>query len=192
MNTELSRQQATNAVNSLLSKMLPGSAKIDHNRKKRPNRAGAPGARLINQNLKKRVELQERDVERIKRGEARAKKRAVMAQKAREDERTQLAKLEVLRQHQKDDTLTKKERKYLNSIIARNTAQLQTWDVSNPDLQDLQDAILGDRNQLSKQGRKRRVGFVEQKQGHGDHHFAGLTPGLAPVGLSDEESSDEE
>ncbi|SCU88381.1 LADA_0E09802g1_1 [Lachancea dasiensis] len=201
MSSTASREQATAAVNSVLSWMLPGSPRVDDNTRSSLKNRSKKGskAQLINQNLKKAVRVRERDAQGIKKREMKARKKQIRAKQVLEDEAEQRAKLEVLQKHREEGTLTQKERKFLNKVIARNVRDFKSWDSQDDDLRDLQDAVLeyhhshGSRAIGGKSKKKR--GFVEESPASArtaDHRYPGLTPGLAPVGLSDEEESDGE
>lgn len=199
---QTSKYQATSVVNGLLSNLLPGVPKIRANNGKASVNNGSK-AQLIDRNLKKRVQLQNRDVHTIKRKCKLAKKRRVKKHKYDKEQLEQLAKYQVLKKHQQEGTLTEHERKYLNKLIKRNSQNLRSWDLEEEvrdELDDIQQYILkqtvstanADR---SKRRRFKRKQFKEDIKGIDsvkDHRYPGLTPGLAPVGLSDEEDSSEE
>lgn len=198
MSSLSSKIQATNAVNSLLSKVLPGSTKIDAN-KSRQKRTGGSKAQLINNNLKKRVLIQAKDTHRIKKKRRQLQKQQVKSQQQKNEELQQMAKLEVLKKHRADDTLTTKERKFLDKVIKKNVRSLKSWEVEDEEeLLELQANILKQTGATAsynktKTRKKKNKEFKEQTKQHNvDHRYSGLTPGLAPVGLSDEEESSEE
>ncbi|KAM3160772.1 Regulator of rDNA transcription 14 [Lachancea thermotolerans] len=197
MSSASAKAQATAAVNNVLSLVLPGSAKIDHNSTKRQNNSKGSKAQLINANLKKAVRVRERDAHSIKKREQRNRRKLQRARQLVEDKVDQQAKLDILRKHREEDSLTAKERKFLNKVINKNVRDLKSWDVDAEELHELQESVLRNTSQsssLQKRKRKqRRDDFDESKKPvSGDHRYPGLTPGLAPVGLSDEEDSDEE
>lgn len=109
----------------------------------------------------------------------------------------QTAKLEILRKHQAEGTLTNRERKYLNKVISKNIRGLKSWDTNDEELQELQNSVLGHAMEAkmrpkSKTKRRSKKEFNEERQSNKDHRYPGLTPGLAPVGASDEEDSSQE
>lgn len=197
--------QANIAVNSLLSTLLPGAKKIssgiDGRRSKSSTKVRGSKAQLIDRNLKKIVELQERDVESLKKRQRKMKKRAVRANKVENDKIQQLAKLSVLERHKKVGTLTVKEQKYLNKLVNRNVRTARSLDLEEEDkeaLRELQQKIISQNSgvESAKRSKKRRKTVKKFKEDiHPtvrDRRYPGLTPGLAPVGLSDEEDSSDE
>lgn len=195
--------QANNAVNGLLDSLLPGAKKISSEGRRLKSSRGLKGskAQLIDRNLKRTVELQERDVESLKKRQRKVKKRAVRANKKENDRLEQLAKLSVLEKHKEAGTLTGREQKYLNTQINRNARRAKSWDLEDEDkeeLRELQKQIIDqtggvERSKRSQKRRKRVKEFrAEISQQSSDRRYPGLTPGLAPVGLSDEEDSSEE
>ncbi|CAI2036212.1 hypothetical protein SEUBUCD646_0I00520 [Saccharomyces eubayanus] len=200
--SEASEFQATSAVNGLLLSLLPGVPKVRANGgKKRVNNGSK--AQLIDRNLKKRVELQNRDVHKIKKRSKLAKKKQVKVHKHDKERLEQLAKYQVLKKHQEEGTLTEHERKYLNKLIRRNSQNLRSWDLEDEvrdELDDIQQYILkqtvstmkADRSQRRRSKKKQFKEDIKQSDSARDHRYPGLTPGLAPVGLSDEEDSSEE
>lgn len=185
-------------MNSILSLVLPGSTKIDENSSKRLSRTKGSKAQLINANLKKAVKVRESDAHGIKKREQRSRRKQIRARQVREDEANQLAKLEILKKHREEGTLTNKERKFLNKVVTRNVRDLKSWDLDAEELDDLQKTVLSNndhsaRAQKSRSKRRSKRDFNESKSpATADHRYPGLTPGLAPVGLSDEEDSDED
>lgn len=201
--------QATNAVNSLLNNLLPGATKIssNSNRRRLKGSEGSKGskAQLIDINLRKRVEIQEKDVSRIKKKEKKLRKQVVKTKRKANDQLEQLAKLQILKNHKQDGELTIKEQKFLNNVMRRNVSNAISWDLDvddKEDLRDLQEYILDNtvasKNAARSQKRRKRTKQFKEEIGGKptsgmEHRYPGLTPGLAPVGLSDEEeSSDEE
>ncbi|SCV05452.1 LANO_0H07800g1_1 [Lachancea nothofagi CBS 11611] len=193
-----SREQATVAVNNVLSLVLPGSTKLDaSNQKLRKDKTSKGStAQLINQNLKKAVRVRERDAHGIKKRDLKARKKQIKAKQILNDQMDQKAKLDILQMHREQGTLTHKERKFLNKVISKNVRDLKSWDLQDEDLQELQDTVLINQSNNGTQNKRRsRKDFrenVSSSTGAADHRYPGLTPGLAPVGASDEEESDEE
>ncbi|CCC71182.1 hypothetical protein NCAS_0G02950 [Naumovozyma castellii] len=205
--SKTSQLQATSAVNSLLSNILPGSSKIKvrnedqlTSRKKQKKSK----AQLIDQNLKKRVELQERDVFKIKKKEKKQQKNKIKSRKVEHQQLDQLAKLEVLKKHKKEGTLTPREQEYLNKVIKLNTASAKSWELDDEEKEELKeiqkfilDKTTSSRDLKRKSKRRNKVkqfkeDIKQSTNNVSDHRYPGLTPGLAPVGLSDEEESSEE
>ncbi|CAI6452271.1 BPK_HP2_G0024520.mRNA.1.CDS.1 [Saccharomyces cerevisiae] len=102
-----------------------------------------------------------------------------------------------LKKHQQEGTLTDHERKYLNKLIKRNSQNLRSWDLEEEvrdELEDIQQSILKDTVSTANTDRSKRRRFkrkqfkedIKESDFVKDHRYPGLTPGLAPVGLSDE------
>ncbi|QLQ78943.1 hypothetical protein HG537_0B02900 [Torulaspora globosa] len=195
--------QATVAVNELLGALLPGAKKIvvsDAGESQvRGNHKGSK-AKMIDRNLKRMVELRERDEVSLKKRQKRLKIRAIKANRASREKTEQAAKLKVLEEHRKCGNLSAKERKYLNKLAERNAKKVGAWELEEEDreeLRELQQRIISqisiDRSKRGQTRRKKIKAFREEiKPGAADRRYPGLTPGLAPVGLSDEEESSDE
>lgn len=196
--------QATDTVNQLLGSLLPGAKKIAPGEGKRSRQSSGKGsrARLIDRNLKRMVELQERDQFALRKRQKKLKASAIKSNRRNRDMIEQAAKLKVLDEHLKQETLSAKEQKYLNKMAERNARRLSSWDLEDDereDLRELQERIIsqtsgtGSGSKRSQARKKRGKNFKEDiKPMSTDHRYPGLTPGLAPVGLSDEEDSSDE
>lgn len=203
-----SEWQVTNAVNGLLSSILPGATKITSNNKNRNSNAKSSNgskAQLIDQNLKKNIELKEKNTYRIKKKSKELKKRKIKANKVSNEKLEQVAKLQILQKHKEEGTLTNKEKKYFNNLISRNVQKAKSWEFEEDEqdeLDEIQQYILGNMDnskdlKRTKRRRTKKKEFKEEanasdKQSNPDQRYPGLTPGLAPVGLSDEEDSSDE
>ncbi|AMD19687.1 HCL464Wp [Eremothecium sinecaudum] len=191
-----SKAQATSAVNNLLESIFPGVGKVTN---KKNNRKLKSNTQLIDRNLRRRVEIEERDTDRIKKKAKKQSKDKLRKVKRATEELVQKAKLANLKKHQQEGDLSAKEKKYLNSLIKRNISRLKGWqdEEAAEDLSELQAQVLemmtGDeKNRRAKMRNQKKFKLKEKKaQANVDHRYPGLTPGLAPVGLSDEESSEE-
>ena len=203
-----SEWQVTNAVNGLLSSILPGATKITSNNMNRNSNAKSSKgskAQLIDQNLKKNIELKEKNTYRIKNKSKELKKRKIKANKLSNEKLEQVAKLQILQKHKEEGTLTNKEKKYFNNLISRNVQKAKSWEFEEDEqdeLDEIQQYILGNMDnskdlKRTKRRRAKKKAFKEEanasgKQSNPDQRYPGLTPGLAPVGLSDEEDSSDE
>lgn len=196
--------QATDAVNKLLGSLLPGAKKLvtgDAVRVTSRNGHKGSKAKLIDRNLKRMVELQERDELSLRKRQKKQKIRAIKSNRADRESIEQAAKLKVLQEHRKNGNLSVKERKYLNKLAERNARSANKWELEDEDkeeLRELQERIISqtsssDVSKRSQARRKRVKKFKEEiKPVAADRRYPGLTPGLAPVGLSDEEESSDE
>lgn len=195
--------QTTNAVNKLLSKMLPGAQQMNLRSRKSNGKKGSK-AQLIDQNLKQRVLVQERDTLRIKKKQRKQQKSALKDRKLVMEKLDQAAKLRILQKHRANNTLTEKEQEYLDRLLKKRVNDAQSWSMNEEnkhELLEVQDFILSknsnNRNSIRSANRRKKVKqfkeeIKESKSNVSDHRYPGLTPGLAPVGLSDEEESSSE
>ncbi|CCK73043.1 Rrt14p KNAG_0M01900 [Huiozyma naganishii CBS 8797] len=201
-----SQLQAENAVAGLLSRVLPGCGKSNSGKKKQSegSKKGSK-AQLIDRHLKERISLQKRDALKIKRKEKKIQYNKVKHQKLEDKKLEQAAKLKVLEKHRADGTLTSREKLYLDKLLKKNIQAAKSWSLDDADreeLSELQNFILSNsaesKNAIRSRKRRSRVkqfkeNIRESTNNVADYKYPGLTPGLAPVGLSDEEeSSDEE
>ncbi|QLL31429.1 hypothetical protein HG536_0B02920 [Torulaspora globosa] len=200
--SENAQLQATAAVNELLGTLLPGAKKIsvsDGGRSQGRGSHRGSKAKLIDRNLKRMVELRERDEVALKKRQKKKKIRAIKCSRASREEIEQAAKLRVLEEHRKRGNLSAKERKYLNKLAERNARNVDAWELEDEEkeeLRELQQRIIGqisaDRPTRGQARRKKIKTFKEEIKPVADRRYPGLTPGLAPVGLSDEEESSDE
>lgn len=195
--------QANKSVNSLLAKVLPGSQNIKTGVKSRSTSKKGSKAQLIDANLKQRVQLQQRDVLRIKKKQKQAAKEKIRHRKAALESLERNAKLQILESHRQKGTLTHREKQYVDKLIKSNVSKVKSLDATQEEkeeLKDLQTFILSNDNKNSLRSKNRRSKIKQFKEDLApsgkksavDNRYAGLTPGLAPVGLSDEEESSSE
>lgn len=195
--------QANHAVNSLLAKILPGSPKVKVNRKSKKNNLKGSKAQLIDANLKQRVLLKQKDTLKIKKKQKRVAKAKVKDRRLALEQSERNVKLQILESHRQRDMLTTKEKQYLDRLIKHNVTKVKSLDIDEEqkqELHELQEFILSNDNKKKLHSKKRRSKvkqFKEEikpssKKTVVDHRYPGLTPGLAPVGLSDEEESSNE
>ncbi|CCE63620.1 hypothetical protein TPHA_0F01350 [Tetrapisispora phaffii CBS 4417] len=200
-----STEQATKSVNDLLSSLLPGATKLKINSNNiRSESTKGSKAKLIDRNLKKNIEIKERDVYKIKKKKKLIEQKEFKINKVKELKLEQNAKLSILKKHKSEGTLTKKEKKYLRAVSDQNINKAKSWDFDEDEKEELQNVqneimnFMKSNNNYDKHKRRRskKKQFKEEisakKQLNVDHRYPGLTPGLAPVGLSDEEDSSEE
>ncbi|AGO14170.1 AaceriAER376Wp [[Ashbya] aceris (nom. inval.)] len=149
--------------------------------------------------MRQRVAMREQDrlqeKERLRRQRQRTEREA--REKAAQAE--QEAKLAALERHKETGRLTKEEKRYLNKRTRQGVARARTWDLEEDEADEaaaLQAQILNRIGSASGAGRVRKQRRARIREAlpkaSDDRRYAGLTPGLAPVGLSDEESSEEE
>lgn len=195
--------QANKSVNSLLAKVLPGSQTIKTGSKSRTTSKKGSKAQLIDASLKQRVLLQQWDVLRIKKKQKQAAKEKIRHRKVALESLERNAKLQILESHRQKGTLTHREKQYVDKLVKSNVSKVQSLDATQEEreeLKDLQTFILSNDNKNTLRSKKRRSKVKQFKEDLApsgkksavDHRYAGLTPGLAPVGLSDEEESSSE
>ncbi|CAR25498.1 hypothetical protein ZYGR_0A00620 [Zygosaccharomyces rouxii] len=204
MSSNVSQLHANDAVKGLLAKMLPGAVQsAENSAQKTKQKQKGSKAQLIDRNLKRRVQLQELDVEKLKKKQSRIRRRDLQKQRRGQEEIKQLAELEVLERHRKEGKLTKKETKHLNRLVNVNAERAKSWELDEDekeDLLELQKYILekttsANRVAKSQKRRQKKKTFNDNKKGVSAsmaRRYPGLTPGLAPVDMSDEEESSEE
>ena len=200
-----SELQAARAVNSTLARVLPGMRKLGRNNSSinaiRKAKKGSK-AQLIDRNLKRRVELQERDAHRIKKRQRKREKARLRQHRVEQEVLEKEARLNVLKKHKENAQLTSSEKRYLNWLTRRNVENAKSWGVPDnirEEAMELQAYFLDDQSKRVKQRRKNKNGgssFQDfgspSANSNQKGNFSGLTPGLAPVGPSDEEESSEE
>lgn len=195
--------QANHTVNSLLTKILPGSPKIRTGQKPKKNSSKGSKAQLIDTNLKQRVLLKQRDTLKIKKKQKQTAKAKIKNRRVALEQLERDAKLQILESHRQKNILTTREKQYLDKLIKHNVTKVKSLDVDEEqkqELLELQDFILSTDNKVKLHSKKRRSKvkqFKEEIKSSSrktviDHRYPGLTPGLAPVGLSDEEESSSE
>ncbi|KAL6948684.1 hypothetical protein ACO0QE_001157 [Hanseniaspora vineae] len=200
-------------VNDLLDSVLPGvstlsKTKSKHSFSKSKTRRSQNSAQLINENLKKRVLVDDFNPHSIiKKAKLREKKLIKSKQKNDQWYKTQ-ARINLLKEHYEKNNLTEQEQQLLKQRIDKQVDLLKTWELDEEmqeELDDLQDDILH-LTESNKHGSKRRRlkkksktfnssnnnNKSHKKSSSMDSRYAGLTPGLAPVGLDDEEESSDE
>lgn len=204
MSSNASQVHANDAVKSLLAKMLPASVQsAENNAQKIKQKQKGSKAQLIDRNLKRRVQLQELDVEKLKKRQSRIRRRELLKQRRSQEEIKELAELEVLERHRKEGKLTKKEKKYLNRLVNVNSERARSWELDEDekeDLLELEKYILdkttsANRVEKSQRRRNKKKQFSDKQKSVSPlmaRRYPGLTPGLAPVDMSDEEESSEE
>lgn len=199
MSSNVSQLHADDAVNRLLAKMLPGAFQ-DGGEKKQKTKGSK--AQLIDRNLKRRVQLREMDIEKLKKRQNRVRRRELRKQRRSQEEIKELAELELLERHRKEGKLTKKELKHLNRLVNVNAERLKSWEMDDDekeDLLDVQKYILDKTTNVtgatkSQKRRQKNKAFNDDRKDISQsmaRRYPGLTPGLAPVDMSDEESSEE-
>lgn len=107
-----------------------------------------------------------------------------------------IAKHHVIKSHKEANTLTAEEQKYLNKVVKRNAgalsrlSEIEDYELKL-ELANLQEDILAV-NKKQRRSKQRLNKDFNDKIKRGKISYPGLTPGLAPVGMDDEDDSDSE
>ncbi|OWB83289.1 hypothetical protein B5S33_g1918 [[Candida] boidinii] len=192
-----SKTQAT--VNNLLSRYLPGNDLIDQGNKKSKSISGALKiSNIKEQNLKQEAN-QIQSLKQLKR-EKRKKNKKISDSYNQNGE---IKKLAALNQSINDfKTGNKKviniEDKQIKEIVSQNVKSVKSWELSNKsEIKKLQNQILSLKNKEITKRRKVKAKKIKQQEFNEKVKknlisVPGLTPGLAPVGASDDEDSSDE
>ena len=186
--SSLSEKQTHDAVENLFEKILPGSV-VESNQKKHST------TESVDQELRRRLGREEVDKrKRIKKQKQRKQTRKFQ----REQESLQKkARDNLIKQHQKTNSLTEEERVQLRRDIRANARAMQKLGDINDmeikeELRDLKQKILAMERKRETPKKDKKGKSFEKKIKRGMISYPGLTPGLAPVGLEDSEEEDEE
>jgi hypothetical protein len=175
--------KSSSTVNKLLDSVLPGhstAGKISVSSK----------SQIIN-TIQKRLKPEE--VRRIQKKERLVQRRQVR-QKREERERVEsISRYQLLKQHAKDGKLSRDEKIELKKLVNRNVISVQSWRTDVEDeIVDLQKEILDlKKSDYSRKRSKKKINAQEVYKKKQEKRYPGLTPGLAPVGMSDSDSDDE-
>ncbi|KAL6944428.1 hypothetical protein ACO0RG_001165 [Hanseniaspora osmophila] len=200
-------------VSDLLDSVLPGVSNLSNVKSKNSSsrsktRRSQNSTQLINENLKKRVLVDDFNPHSIiKKSKLRERKLIKSKQKSDQWYKTQ-AKINLLKEHYEKNNLTEQEQQLLKQRIDKQVSLLKTWELDEEmqeELADLQDDILHLTEANKHDSKRRRLhkksktfkssnsrNKAHSKNTSVDSRYAGLTPGLAPVGLDDEEESSDE
>lgn len=188
-----SKSQKT--VNKLLAKVLPGYTTTSSSNSK-STRSSSPSS--TSQQLTS--SHNSTTSHKILKQQKKSNKKAI---KISQEQRAKLvaeARQRILEDHLKQGKLTKEESLELKKNIKKNVVDVQSWQVEDErEVKDVQREIL----ELKEQGKKPKGRGVGKKNGANSGkkldvykkemiRYPGLTPGLAPVGATDDEESDEE
>lgn len=119
--------------------------------------------------------------------------RLLKKSQAENTKRNKIAKHQLITKHRKDNTLTLEEDKYLRKIVKRNAnllnrlSEIEDYDLRS-ELQSLQQDILSAQKPKKPMKNKDRAKDFKEKLQSGKISYPGLTPGLAPVGMDDDDS----
>ncbi|AET40159.1 Rrt14p Ecym_5404 [Eremothecium cymbalariae DBVPG len=184
------RAQASGAVRDVLESVLPGAVGCREFGGRRRNGRGSQAA-VVNRVLSQRGVIQGQDVDRVKKQQREEQRRRVRREQRLREELEAEAKMERLQRHRSAGRMSKEERAYVGGMVRRNEQLLRTWD-KGEEVAELEGQVLQDMRGASgkRQKRKRGRAMCQKKQGSNEQQLR-LTPGLAPVGASDEEDTSE-
>lgn len=181
-----SKSQKT--VNKLLARVLPGHNNISDGGNKKSSSSSqqlTSSHNTINNSHKVLKQVKKSNKKAIKISQS---QRAKLVSEARQ---------RVLEDHLKQGKLTKEESLELKKNVKKNIVDLQSWQIEDErEVRDVQREIL----ELKQQGQKPKGRGIGKQNGGAKNDvykkeiikYPGLTPGLAPVGATDDEESDEE
>lgn len=175
--------KSANTVNRLLDNVFPGHSTA-------VTKIGTSGAQIINTAQKK---LKPEEVRRIQKKEKLAQRHQMRQKQQVRAKVESVARYDLLKQHAKDGKLTPDEKKELKILVNKNVVSLQSWRTDAEDeMVDIQREILElKKKDSSKKRSKKKVTAQEIYKKKQEQKYPGLTPGLAPVGMSDSDSDDE-
>lgn len=103
------------------------------------------------------------------------------------------AQRRVLKEHSSSGKLTREEALELKKYVKKNVVDLASWQVEDDDMQEIQNDIL----ELKSKDNRQRGKNIKKRTGSKENardiykenmiRYPGLTPGLAPVGMDDED-----
>lgn len=191
--SESSRSKSKLTVNKLFESMLPGTAALPAARKNTSSTEHFHKA-VAKKNLSKEAIRKANKLEKLK------KNKAINKALARDHAFAKQARHNVIKNHKENRSLTEEEQKYLNKLIKKNSALVRrTADVDDPaikdEIQQLRAEILALTNEKYVDSKARtqaaKLLAFKEKIAKGKMSYPGLTPGLAPVGLDDEDSDED-
>lgn len=157
---------------------------------------------LINDSLKKRAFIDDIKQDSILKKQKQKLRKSIKQSTKDKKQLIENATLQNLKEHFKNNNLTKDEQKQLNKMIKKEVMKLKQWDIDyeiKDDLKELQHDILLvtdskyaeslKRKQLKKNKNKKKSSSI--KSDSLVAQYKGLTPGLAPVDLEDSDSEEE-
>ncbi|ODQ62803.1 hypothetical protein WICANDRAFT_76965 [Wickerhamomyces anomalus NRRL Y-366-8] len=181
-----SKSQKT--VNKLLSRVLPGHTATSTTPSSSSSNLSSTSQQLTsshNSNTSHKVLKQQ-------------KKKQKQAIKISESQRQKLmaeAQRRVLKEHSTTGKLTPQEALELKKYVKKNVVDITSWHNEDDELDEVQQEILelkqkeprfrGKRVSNKKSAKKQMDGIYNKKE---MIRYPGLTPGLAPVGMDDEDS----
>ncbi|OWB78071.1 hypothetical protein B5S32_g2256 [[Candida] boidinii] len=193
-----SKTQVT--VNNLLSKYLPGNDLVGKGDKKNKSKSGA----LEISNIKEQnLNHETNQIQSLKQSRKEKKNKNKKISDSY-NQNGEIQKLAVLNQSINDfktgnKKLTNIKDEQLKEIISKNVKSVKSWELSNKsEIKKLQNQILSLKNKEIAKRREVKAKKIKQQEFNEKVKknlisVPGLTPGLAPVGASDDEdSSDEE
>ncbi|ODQ78993.1 hypothetical protein BABINDRAFT_162072 [Babjeviella inositovora NRRL Y-12698] len=195
--SDTSKLQAQSTVNKLLSTFVPGAERISTDQsqlslaKKRLS-----SAQLVHNNATHKRMTEEEFRKQLKKQKV-MKRKQLKVSKETSAKVNKMARYQIIKKHYDDNVTDEAETKYMEKLIRRNVNSVKSWDNErDSEIMDLQNDLLKDKF-VAKAGKKKRTKASKKndfttKVKKGVLAYPGLTPGLAPVGLSDDEDSDDE
>ncbi|ODV97399.1 hypothetical protein PACTADRAFT_32866 [Pachysolen tannophilus NRRL Y-2460] len=194
--SESSKLQSQNAINKLISNYLPGSEQIaSSNSSKKLNKIKLikSGAQAINNNAVNHKFNEKNEAFRRK---SQKKEKLVKRKKVKSisEETLKLNRVAKINKLKSEKNYKDKE---LVEVLDKKVEILKSWELSNEnELKALEAEILSIKQKEQNKRKKTRARRQEksefnEKVKKGIISYPGLTPGLAPVGLADEDEDEE-
>lgn len=184
-----SRKKANATVSKLLDSMFPGQVAVARN-------VGSSTESFHREAKKKRLTKQE--ALKIRKSEKAKNNQEINKRLERNKKFQKLVKYNIIKSHKDVDNLTEAEEKYIKKLVKKNTNALaRRADIDDAEIREEIDALraeildLSNERTGSSRTQKEEVVFESasnQNVNPNISKYAGLTPGLAPVGYSDDES----
>lgn len=148
-------------------------------------------AQAVNNQLKARA-LSADEVRRLQKKAKLKQQRKLKKQQEEATRVKKVAKHQIIKSHKENKELTVEEEKYLNKIVKRNAnslsrlSEIEDYELKS-ELESLQDEILAAQRQTNRKTKQKLKKDFNEKLKRGKISYPGLTPGLAPVGLDDDD-----
>lgn len=183
-----SASKSSSTVSKLLDTVLPG-----HSIRTEKTSAVSSKSQIINTAQKK---LKPEEVRRLQKKEKLVVRQQVKDKREQRERVESVARYELLQQHAKDGKLTLDEKKELKRLINKNIVSVQSWRTDAEDeMVDVQKQILElKKTDYANKKSKKKQSIISAQNMYKkklEKKYPGLTPGLAPVGMSDSDTDDE-
>ncbi|KAG7194313.1 Regulator of rDNA transcription protein 14 [Scheffersomyces spartinae] len=198
-----SKTQTESTINRLLATYLPGTtvdetkSQLWNNNSNNKNSKISSSTQQIHQQIK-RSKLSKHEIKKINKLNKAKLNKLVLKNQAESKRVAKLAKYDLIKNRHRDD-LTIEEEKYLNKLIKRNVNSIKrVSEILDLEVKEELDFVKKDilEKLNTKKSKSKSTSKDRQKQQFQDKinkgfiSYPGLTPGLAPVGVDDDDESD--